>query len=477
MISSSYKVNIWKLETRRNAQGEVTSYRVSWQVEKKVFKRSFKLYTQADRHRGSLMSAQRAGEAFDLVTGLPPSMAQPEREMSWYKLTVAYVDMKWPDAAATARQTIAEALIRVMPVFIKKGKNAPDPKVVRSALRQWGYNTGLRKNGDVPEDVQRVLTWLERNTMPVSVVSDPGILRELQRAVTRRLDGEKFAPAVARKTRGVLFNAIDYAIELKLTDVNPIRKVKWTAMPKGKRKVDKRAVPNPIQARTLLNAVGALPRSGPRLEAFFGVMYYAGLRPEEAASLNKRNVSSLPEAVWNEETEEYDYGWGEFRLDRAEPHAGGRWTNSGKPRDTRSLKSRDDDEERLVSFPPDLTRMLLWHITRFGYGTDGRLFHAERGGEIPLITYTRAWRAARKAVFTEEVQASPLAARPYDLRHAAVSTQLAAGVDPATVADWAGHSIGVLLEDYAAFLDGGQAENRARIERILGHKPRGAAEA
>ncbi|WP_318306232.1 hypothetical protein [Amycolatopsis solani] len=76
----------------------------------------------------------------------------------------------------------------------------------------------------------------------------------------------------------------------------------------------------------------------------------------------------------------------------------------------------------------------------------------------------------RKLILSEEVAKTPLAARPYDLRHAAVSTQLAAGVDAATVAEWAGHSVSVLLEIYAAFLDGGQAANRARIEAILGHR-------
>ncbi len=473
MISSSYKVRLWAIETRLNAAGKVTSYRVSWQVEKKTHRESFKLYAQADGFRSSLVAAQRAGEAFDIVTGLPPSLTRPTGDMSWYALTVAYIDMKWPDAAATTRQTMAEALIRVMPVFVKQDKRGPNATVVRSALRQWGYNTEYRTNREMPDDVRKVLNWLDRNTLPVRAALDPDILRALQRVVTRRLDGQKFAPSVARKTRGVLFSALDYAIEKKQIDANPLPSVKWTAMPKGKRKIDKGAVPNPAQARALLSGVGALPRSGPRLEAFFGAMYYAGLRPEEAVSLNKRNIAHLPEPVWNDETGEHEYGWGKFRLDKAEPHAGARWTDSGKARDDRPLKSRDDDDERPVSFPPDLTRLLHRHILLYGYGPDGRLFVAERGGEIPMITYTRAWRAARKAVLTEEQQETPLAARPYDLRHAAVSTQLVAGVDPATVAAWAGHSVGVLFEVYAAFLDGGEEANQARIEKILGHRPRG----
>lgn len=110
-------------------------------------------------------------------------------------------------------------------------------------------------------------------------------------------------------------------------------------MPKGNRKVDKRAVPNPIQARTLLAAVREAARSGERLEAFFGTMYFSALRPEEAAALNKRNLD-LPLPTWNEETEELEYGWGMFDLDEVSPHIGARWTDDGTVRDRRGLKSR-----------------------------------------------------------------------------------------------------------------------------------------
>lgn len=74
--------------------------------------------------------------------------------------------------------------------------------------------------------------------------------------------------------------------------------------------VDRRSVANPVQVRTLLNAVREQPRSGERLVAFFGCLYYAALRPEEAVALTKHNLS-LP-------TE----GWGELNLDGAESYVG-----------------------------------------------------------------------------------------------------------------------------------------------------------
>lgn len=50
---------------------------------------------------------------------------------------------------------------------------------------------------------------------------------------------------------------------------------------------------------------------------------------------------------------------------------------------------------------------------------------------LPAFTVFRVWAKARKAVLGHRAEQSPLAAQPYDLRHAGVSTWLNAGV-PAT---------------------------------------------
>lgn len=126
---------------RRNGAGRVTSYGVRWQVDGARFYRSFKVKSAAEGFRSDLISAQRKGERFDTVAGLPLSMSRPKGDASWFDFTCRYVDMKWPDLAATARQTVAESLIRVMPVFMPQDKRAPAARTVGSALRQWGYNT------------------------------------------------------------------------------------------------------------------------------------------------------------------------------------------------------------------------------------------------------------------------------------------------------------------------------------------------
>ncbi|MFI7135680.1 hypothetical protein ACIBQ1_59240 [Nonomuraea sp. NPDC050153] len=67
--------------------------------------------------------------------------------------------------------------------------------------------------------------------------------------------------------------------------------------------------------------------------------------------------------------------------------------------------------------------------------------------------YTEVWQDARLLAFTPAQVASPLAKRPYDLRHAAVSLWLNAGVSAPNVA---GHSVDVLLRVYAKCIDGQQ---------------------
>ena len=90
-----------------------------------------------------------------------------------------------------------------------------------------------------------------------------------------------------------------------------------------------------------------------------------------------------------------------------------------------------------------------------------------RGGELPTITYRRAWIKARQVALTAAEQASPLARRPYDLRHACLSTWLNGGVYPTQVAEWAGHSVDVLLRIYAKCVVGQDELAKRRISEAL----------
>jgi integrase len=91
----------------------------------------------------------------------------------------------------------------------------------------------------------------------------------------------------------------------------------------------------------------------------------------------------------------------------------------------------------------------------------------DAGGDLPTITYRRVWIKARQTALAATEQASPLARRPYDLRHACLSTWLNGGVYPTQVAEWAGHSVDVLLPIYAKCVVGQDELAKRRISEAL----------
>jgi integrase len=106
-------------------------------------------------------------------------------------------------------------------------------------------------------------------------------------------------------------------------------------------------------------------------------------------------------------------------------------------------------------------------MDRFGKGPGRRIFIGPRGGVVAEWAYLEVFHTARREALTEAEARTPLMGRPYDLRHAAVSTWLNAGVPAAQVAEWAGHSVDVLLRVYVKCIAGQQGEAKRRIEDAM----------
>jgi integrase len=122
----------------------------------------------------------------------------------------------------------------------------------------------------------------------------------------------------------------------------------------------------------------------------------------------------------------------------------------------------------MVPCVPELAAILREHLKAFGAGPDGRVFHGVEGSVLSASTIRRAWAHAREEALTDEEYASPLAKRPYDLRHACLSTWLNSGVSAKQVAEWAGNSLKVLLSTYSKCLVGEAEVSLRRIIDALG---------
>jgi integrase len=447
----SYEVRIWEIRPKKNATG--TTYQVRWRVGDAQKTKNFAGKALADSFRSDLVRAVRAGEPFDTLSGLPEAAIRRAQSTTWLEHAMGYAAMKWPRASAKHRSGIAEALTTVTPALITTQRGAPTGKEIRDALYGWAFNLTSRK---APPDrsTETVIRWLGKNTRRMADLDDAKVIRSALDAVALRLDGKVAAAVTIRRKRAIFYNCLRYAVEQRLIPANPIDTVHWSA-PEQDDTIDPSVVINPKQATNLLNAVRQDPQDGPRFVAFFGCLYYAALRPGEATALRIDNCD-LPES-----------GWGKLKLSRSEPRAGSRWTDTGEVRDDRGLKHRSSKASREVPIPPPLVTLLRTHLAEYPASADGRVFRTTRGRPLQESSYGRLWARSRVRALTAVQADSALARRPYDLRHAAVSTWLNAGVPPTEVAARAGHSVAVLHRVYAKCLDGSDHLTNRLIEAAL----------
>jgi integrase len=461
-MSTTYKVRVFEIQ-KRYRQGDETKtrpsrYVVRWSVNGAQFDQSFKHSAQAKGFRSELQTAVGRGEAFDVRSGLPVSMLRPvdTPSMSVFEFALDYSADRWEELKPGSRRNLVTDLSVICARAVRAERGRPDSAVLARALRQT-LNVRTRDSTMTPAQETAAVAWVHRQSRDVRELGDPTTFRALVSALDKKRDGTRAAPDTIRLRRTTLNNFMERAQERGLLDSNPFRAVKVRKNKAVLREVDTRAVLNPMQARTLLLAVRVISR---RLVAFFALMYFAGLRPEEAVNVRKSSLS-LPRE-----------GWGEIRLERAVPEVAAEWTDSGERHEETSLKHREDHQTRPVPCCPELTAVLHEHLRMVGTADDGRLFWGERShARLGSSVYGRVWAKARREVFTPEVFASPLAKRPYDLRHACVSSWLTAGVEPTKVAAWAGHSVAVLLRVYAKVVDGGTALALRRIDEWFGVDP------
>ncbi|WP_103517789.1 tyrosine-type recombinase/integrase [Streptomyces sp. SM10] len=448
----TYDVRIWTVRQRKDRNQ--SSAELRWRTGSTPHSQTFRTKTLAEGRRAELLRAAHAGEPFDEATGVPVRELRQRNDVSWYQHARQYIEMKWPHSPGSTRRTLAEAMATIAPALVTDTKGMADARTVRTALYGWAFNM-TRRAEEPPPEVAKVLAWFERKSLPTSALADRMHVRVALDALTKKLDGTTAAASTIRRKRAIFHNALGYAVDAGRLSQNPLPQVQWKAPEQVEEELDPATVPDPRQALALLNAVRTQSARGRRLVAFFGCMYYAAARPAEVIGLCISDCD-LPRR-----------GWGALRLRETRPRSGAAWTDSGTSHDRRGLKHRPRKAVRSVPIPPDLVALLRWHVTAFGVAPDGRLFRTQRGGLVQDTGYGEVWAEARSRALAPAQRSSPLAKRPYDLRHAAVSTWLSSGVEPQVVAQRAGHSVAVLFRVYAKCLDGAAATANARIEATL----------
>ena len=392
-----FDVRIHTIRRRKNRPRR--PFEVRWHAAGRARSRSFATRGLADSYRAELVRAARQGLEFSPGNGEPALWAAPARpSASWYQHAVTYAAVKWPHLAAHSRASLADALATVTPALTRAAPARPSAAALRTALYKFAFNPARAAAAD-PAAAQ-VLGWAQQASLPVARLADPVVLRRALDALTLRLDGSRAAVTTIARKRAVLHGALDYAVETGSLESNPASQITWHP-PKAATAIDPTVVISPAQAQALL---AAATRIRPDQAAFFGCLYYAALRPEEAVALRAGDCH-LP-----------SQGWGKLTLTSAAPRTAAAWTSNGTSHDYRGLKHQPERTIRTVPIPPVLVTMLTDHLGRHGTASDGRLFRGARGGPLSESNYGRTWHAARTAALGPKA-ATPLARRPYDLRH------------------------------------------------------------
>ena len=295
----SYDVKFWAI--RAGKAKTKRTYEVRWKVGPEPQSRTLSGKAQAENFLSELRQAARKGEAFDTDTGLPDSMtATTRRERTWLAFCLAYIDMKWPSAAPKTRDAMTDALATLIPALTSEpAPDGIDPGTLREALRHYALALPSRTR-DRPPPIAAALRWLEKTSLPVSLVSKPQHARAALDAISVLMDGQAASATTIARKRSVFANAIEYAVELEEMPANPLDRLSWKP-PKVSEVVDRRVVVNPRQARELLTAVTYVgqQRRGPhargqRLMALYACLYFAALRPAKQSACAAKTATCPP---------------------------------------------------------------------------------------------------------------------------------------------------------------------------------------
>ncbi|GII89684.1 hypothetical protein Ssi03_76740 [Sphaerisporangium siamense] len=313
-MNTSYDVKFW--EVRRNQSSKRPSYEVRWKVGGKAKSKTLRTKALAENFLSDLRQAAKAGEAFDIASGLPVSMlaAASISGPSVLEFGRFYVVSRWRGSAARTRETDVYGLLSLIPALVADLPGRPDDPAVRTLLREYVLLPDDRRP-EVPLHLRPVLTWLEKASLPLADLQDSRVIRTALDAISMTFAGKDAAANTVRRKREVLNHMLELAVEQKELQANPLHAIKWKP-PKAAGAVDPRTVVNPQQARALLAAVPKIGRTrGKRLHGLFACMYYAALRPEEAAGLRQENCD-LPEEGWGLLTVEKGASPGQQEVDQ-----------------------------------------------------------------------------------------------------------------------------------------------------------------
>lgn len=287
-MNESLDVQFWSIRKRA---GRRRPWEMRWRVGVRSFSKSFRTRALADSYRARLVGAANKGEPFATGTGEPVSWARAHDSV--YTLAREAARASWDDVSANTRKHHADglALVVLVALDVRKAKrNRPDGKLLRRALRAYAF--APPRWGTEPEDVKAALAWVTGASLPLAALDDRETLdRVLDGLAVSPVTGKPYSRSSIKHYRTALYGVCKLGVQREVLTSNPLDRVPRKKKSKAYYPVDPRTVPTHGQYQRIAAHVAAREPDGPRLEAFFDLLYYSGCRPSEATEVKDADLT------------------------------------------------------------------------------------------------------------------------------------------------------------------------------------------
>lgn len=430
---------------------------VRYRVDACEFRYGFEQKGWAEHFARQLREGFARGALFDpTARRFVPSddTSSGERALTVYAHFVDYLRRKWrvwePATRPHAQRDLARACLFL--VHADAPQLSPSERLAADAfLRDVALN--VPSPTSLTDEQQRWQRCFESWSLPLAAVTDQHLQAFLDEVGSWTLEGKRreLAASSLARTRAVVRAAFTYAHKRRLIEWDPWAPVETPSL-RDRDKVDPDRVMSPQQIRALARACAAI---NPRYELFVLIQGMCGLRPGEAVELRRRDFAhrdGRPSFVTARGTHTV---------------VSARFLAPGESR-RRPLKGRGERFVRTVPLPPELVPFVERHLAQFVPArADAYAFTTPTGRLLNMSNFQRGvWAPARDAVFAEN---DPLRkVRRHDLRHAAITSWLNAGVPLKTAQAWSGHkTASVLLDTYLGVMRGDEDLAVERFQTFL----------
>ncbi len=420
------------------------------------FRKTFDQKGWADAFANELKTGYAQGWRFDPVSRrfLDPSGHEHPSPLSVVDHLTDYLQRRWPNWQPATRRNNQLELVRAALHLLRDGAPtlASDDLLAADAYLRRAVLV-VPAAPEAVEDDERWRAWFAQWSQPLSEVTDRHLQDFLDHVRTVGPDGARrdLAPSSIARTRAVVRAAFTNARKRRLIEWDP-----WEAVEAPQLRDQDRVDPDMVMTPGQIMTVAArCAEHDPRWEALILLQGMCGLRPGESLALRARDIR------WQEGRPV------EVTVRATHSSLPDRFFADGETR-RRPLKGRGEKATRTVPTPPPVADALRCHPTaRTARDTATLLFGSSTGAPLHLSNFHRdVWKPVKAATFAE---GDPLrVARLHDLRHAAITTWLNAGVPLKTAQTWSGHkTLSVLLDTYLGVMRGDEALARTRLANAL----------